>query len=93
MYNGEKIDYVKFLSDKNVHDDFPLLIESLKKVSKRYDKNIVTDIIDNTPCLSSIRRTFYKTMISERYSKILEPAIETLNVSENIGQYIPSFHR
>ena len=37
--------------------------------------DVFNDVIDNTPRLSEIRGIFYKTMIRERFEKIILPAV------------------
>lgn len=82
QFKGIKVNYVDFLLDKEVHEQFPLLVKSIKKIYEKYDNDKVESIIDNTPEISPIRRAFYKRMLNERYNKILIPAIETIREKE-----------
>lgn len=76
---GEKLDYYTFMTDKNVYKAYPLLNKAVIDMSKTIDFNKIKEIIENTPKLSETRRDFYQRMISERYEKIIVPAIEIIN--------------
>ena len=69
---GKKIDYYNFL---NSTEDTACL-KSIIKVSSNVDKEKIFEIIDNTPFISDVRKSFYKTMLKERIEKIIEPARE-----------------
>lgn len=70
--NGIRISYYDFLQnteDKNC-------LDALSKIYTMIDFEIINDIIDNTPFISEIRKTFYKTILKARYDKILKPTYE-----------------
>ncbi len=65
--NGQKISYFEFISSKNNAD----CTEALERIIKKIQFEKIDEIIDNTPTLVDVQRTFYKTMIKERFEKIL----------------------
>ena len=52
--------------------------EAVLRIVPRLDFNIINQVIDDVDELSDIRKQFYKTMLHERYIKIIEPAYEKL---------------
>ena len=74
-FAGEKISYFNFLTDQRILSQFPLLTTSIKNIGTAISRDVFNDVIDNTPRLSEIRGIFYKTMIRERFEKIILPAV------------------
>lgn len=50
--------------------------EAMRKIIPRIDMERISKIIDETPFLSNIRKDFYKTMVYERKTLILDKALE-----------------
>ena len=76
--SGEKLNYTAFLSytaDKNC-------LASLQKITECFSMNAIESVLNQTPYISDKRRTFYHTMIQERFQNILLPAYER-NISRN----------
>ena len=57
----------------------------------KIDIDKIKQIIDNTPYISDVRKNFYKTILSERYEKILVPAYEKV-VGRSINNNIEDDH-
>ncbi len=72
LNNGEKISYFNFISSlENTECN-----EALFRIFPKISLEKINDVIDNTPIISDIRKQFYKTMLSQRYYKILDFAYE-----------------
>lgn len=81
--NNVKINYYELINSLEYKDCNDALLRIMPKIN--IDK--IISIIDNTPYISEIRKQFYKTMLSERYEKILIPAYEKVlerNINNNI---------
>lgn len=66
--NDKKINYFSFIS--SLENDGCNV--ALKRIVPRIDMRKIYDMIDNTPYISDLQRTFYKTMLTERKEKILD---------------------
>lgn len=73
--NGKKIPYFSFLSSLK-NDDCN---RALKRIHGRINMEILYDIIDHTPTLLPVQREFYKIMLYERKTKILDYGMERLS--------------
>lgn len=73
-YKGTKVNYRQFINNLEYQD----CNEALLRIFPKIDFNIINSTIDSISELTSIRKTFYKTMLKERYEKILEPAYQKL---------------
>ena len=72
--NDKKINYFDFISSfKNEECN-----QALLRIFPRIDKDIIYEIIENTPYISNIRKEFYKKMLTMRYEKILKYSYEKL---------------
>ena len=69
-YNGSKIKYYDFIT-KLENDDCS---EALMRMYPRIDINKINDIIDEIPCITDIRKKFYKIIIKYKYEEILQVA-------------------
>lgn len=69
-YNGSKIKYYDFIT-KLENDDCS---EALMRMYPRIDINKINDIIDEIPCITDIRKKFYKIIIKYKYEDILQVA-------------------
>lgn len=72
--NGNKSSYFDVISSLN----FPECNDALLKIYPKIDLEIINKLIDNTPFLSEVHKTFYKVMIEQRYVKILKYSYELL---------------
>ena len=54
----------------------PLIVESLKRIVPRININVINRIIDDTPYISDVRKSFYKELIQIRYEQVLLPLLD-----------------
>ena len=99
--NGEKLSYVTFINSMENED----LNEAIKRIFPKIDMSKISQVIDETPMVSDIRKTFLKSMLHERYERILVPAYEkiigfekaSIQCSEPVADYCVNhnlrFHR
>ena len=76
--DGEKIRYFNFIS--SIKDTG--CNEALKRITPKIDMKKINDLIDETPGISDLQKTFYKTMLAERKEKILEKSLQLLQKKE-----------
>lgn len=67
IVNDSRINYYEFISSLSNKD----CNEALKRMYKKIDIKNLYQIIDNTPLISDIRKTFYKKVTQKRYSEII----------------------
>lgn len=72
--DGKKIRYFDFISSLAYAD----CNKALKRILPKIDMNRIKFIIDNTPFLTDLQKEFYKTILSERKSHILDFSLEKL---------------
>lgn len=72
--DGKKINYYEFINSLQNSDCNAALL----RIYSRIDIGKINNIIDGTPNISNNRKKFYKTMIAERFEKILVPAYEKI---------------
>lgn len=70
--NNQKINYYKFLTETDNKD----CVQVLKEIAPEINLNTIDQIINDTELLSELEKTFYKTMLKERYEKIIKVAYE-----------------
>ncbi len=76
--DGEKIRYFDFISSlKNKECN-----AALKRIVPRIDMNKINALIDETPSITELQKSFYKTMIAERKDKILDKSLHLLRKRE-----------
>lgn len=76
--NNQKIRYFDFISslkDKGCND-------ALKRIVPRIDMKRITDLVNMTPYISELQKTFYLTMLKERKKKILDKSLQLLRKRE-----------
>lgn len=73
---GKKIKYFDFLSSLQNED----CNRALRRILSKIDMEKITEIVDNTPFLSSLQKTFYLTMLKERKEKILDFSLKKLEM-------------
>ena len=66
--NDKKINYFDFISNLENED----CNKALLKIYPRIDMEKINSIIDETPSVSNIRKSFYKKILKLRYEKILK---------------------
>lgn len=71
---GEKIRYFDFISSLQNEDCNIALTRILPKI----DINQINTLIDNTPYISDLQKTFYKRMLVERKKRILDKSLQLL---------------
>lgn len=76
--NGEKIRYFDFISSLKNRD----CNAALKRIVPKIDINRINALIDETPSISDLQKTFYKRMLAERKEKILDRSLQLLQRRE-----------
>lgn len=69
-YNGSKIKYYDFITKMENKD----CIEALNRIYPKIEIEKINNIIDEIPCISDIRKSFYKKIIKSKYNDILKVA-------------------
>ncbi len=77
---GEKINYFDFISSLKNKD----CNEALKRILPRIDMKRINDLIDGTPFITDLQKTFFKTILAERKEKILDKSLQLLRRSEKV---------
>ncbi len=77
---GEKINYFDFISSLKNND----CNEALKRILPRIDMKRINDLIDGTPFITDLQKTFFKTILAERKEKILDKSLQLLRRSEKV---------
>lgn len=85
--NDKKINYHIFINSLENKECNDAILRMMAKI----DIDKIKQIIDNTPYISDVRKNFYKTILSERYEKILVPAYEKV-VGRSINNNIEDDH-
>lgn len=81
--DGKKIQYFDFISSLQNKD----CNRALKHIVPRIDMDKIAEIIDKTPFISDLQRTFYKTMLKERKERILDYSYQKLQMREREREY------
>lgn len=66
--NGKKINYFDFISSLQNED----CNDALKRIMPKININDINSLIDETPYITEPQKKFYKTMLAERKSLILD---------------------
>lgn len=53
--------------------------KALFDIFSKIDMNKIENLIDEIPCISDLRKKFYKTILNKRYDLILKPAYDLIN--------------
>ncbi len=72
--NGQKIRYFDFISSLQYKD----CNEALKRILPKIDMEKICKIVDETPFLSELQASFYKTILKERKKRILDFSYQKL---------------
>ena len=76
--DNQKIRYFDFISslkDKGCN-------AALKRIVPRMDMQRITELVNTTPYISELQKTFYLTMLTERKEKILDKSLQLLRKRE-----------
>ena len=76
--DGKRINYYRFitsLKDKDCN-------AALKRIVPKINLKDIFALVDDTPFISDIQKKFYKTMIKERYDRIIEPSLRKIRKRE-----------
>ena len=76
--NNSRINYYRYISSLNDRD----CNMALKRIVSKIDLGEIGSIIEETPFLSELQKQFYKTMLKERYERILELSLKKLRKRE-----------
>lgn len=76
--NGSKINYHDFIFSLKNED----CNKALKRILPKIDLDKINTIIDNTPYINELQKSFYKTILYERKTKILDAASKKLQMCE-----------
>ena len=74
LENGKKISYFDYISSLKNKD----CNRALKRIEERINMGDINRLIDEIPAVTEIQKDFYKVMISERKTKILDYSLERL---------------
>lgn len=74
--SGKKISYSDFISSFENKD----CSDALVRLMPRIDLDKINRIIDDIDVISDLRKTFYKTILKERYDKILLAPFLTIKI-------------
>ncbi|MCL1874106.1 MAG: HipA domain-containing protein [Clostridiales bacterium] len=78
---GKRISYFQFLMTTENNE----CLTALKVIGDRIDLPKIDAIIDDTPYISDIHKKFLKTMIKERKERIIDKALERIDIDYNSG--------
>lgn len=71
---GQKINYFDFISSLKNED----CNDALKRIVPKISMNVIDRLIDETPYTTDLQKRFYKTMLAERKSLILDFSLKKL---------------
>lgn len=77
--NGAKINYHDFIFSLENAD----CNKALKRIHPKIDLAKINRIIDETPYINELQKSFYKTILKERKEKILDASLEKLRRREH----------
>ena len=80
--NNSKINYFDFISSLANKD----CSKALKRILPRIDMVKINEMIDETPYITDLQKTFYKTMLAQRKEKILDFSLKKLRRREREQQ-------
>lgn len=82
-HGGKKINYHSFINSL----EFKECNQALLRIAPRIDTEKINALVDETPYISDVQRTFYKAFIGARFEKIIAPAYKkVLAMNEEITQ-------
>ena len=75
---NQKIRYFDFISSLQNRD----CNEALKRIVPQMDMKKITELVNTTPYISDLQKTYYLTMLMERKEKILDKSLQLLRKRE-----------
>lgn len=72
--DGKRIGYFDFMTKRL--NEFPALADAVERVVPRIDMSEVCRLVDETPCIDSLQREFYKAILSARKERILDTSLD-----------------
>ena len=72
--NGKRINYYEFISSLKNQD----CNDALKRIVPKIDIDILSELINEVPFISDVRKSFYKVFLKERYEIILKGSYDKL---------------
>lgn len=79
--NGERINYFDFIASLENKDCNNALI----RIKERIDMEKIHAIVEDTPFITDLQKTFLKTILTERNEKILDYSLKRLQKREHSG--------
>ena len=80
--DGKKINYFDFISSLRNED----CNAALKRIVPKINMQRIKTLIDETPFITELQKTFYKTMLTERAEKILGKSLQLLRRRERLQE-------
>ena len=80
--NGRKINYHDFIFSLENAD----CNKALKRILPKINLSAINQIIETTPYITDLQKSFYKIMIAERKTKILDASLAKLKKRERCSQ-------
>ena len=74
QHNGKRIKYYDFISSFEYH----ACNEALQRIVPRIDLDLINEIVDDISLASGLQKVFYKTMLKERKTLILDQSLKQL---------------
>ena len=77
--NNSRINYYRYISSLSDRD----CNAALKRITPKIDLKKIESIIEETPFISELQKKFYKTILKERFERIIEPSFKKLTLLES----------
>lgn len=74
LLNDKKINYFDFISSLEIEE----CNSALKRISPKIKLDSINKVIDETPYISELQKTFYKRIVKERKEKIIDYSLQRL---------------
>lgn len=72
---GKRINYMEFIKSKQNEE----VNNAIKRIFNKINIKEINDFIDNIPCMTIIRKEFYKEIINQRY-EIIKKVYDSINI-------------
>lgn len=72
---GKRINYMEFIKSKQNEE----VNNAIKRIFNKINIKEINDFIDNIPCMTIIRKEFYKELINQRY-EIIKKVYDSINI-------------
>lgn len=83
--NGRKLNYFDFMT----HTDNEAFANSFKTIFEKVNLEKINRLIDETPVIDDLQKSFYKLMLNKRFEKIFIPTmnhVKSLSKSRNVNE-------